>query len=161
MELKLLSEHKDNQSICEYAKEKALSPDKDSEFGKKWYIQIIAKVIPAKVFIFLMIHALRYDGFIAEEDGQIVGHLFFQRHSNELHCFSIYTREDFRGNDIGTFSTFRFITHAIRRKEIQKVRISKGAHSDVKKIIDKCAKHFYSQITVKEEGWIELNQNTS
>ncbi|HVU79806.1 MAG TPA: GNAT family N-acetyltransferase [Candidatus Paceibacterota bacterium] len=66
-----------------------------------------------------------YDGFLAMEDGAIIGHVFFQRHGDTLHLFSIETKEDRRRQGIGSSLLESFLRFAWDRG-FRHVRLGAG-----------------------------------
>jgi hypothetical protein len=88
---------------------------------------------------------------------KIIGHVFFQRHGNELRLFSLSIHEDFRKQGLSILAAEAFLGEARSRPRISKVRFGKGTHDGMKRIL----KNFGPRqselgIQILNEGWVEL-----
>lgn len=80
--------------------------------------------------VFAVLHRKGYDGLLYEQDGRIVGHCFFQRHSTELHAFSVWIDEQHRGRTFMAIAFFDFVAHASTCPGIVKARVGAGHPGD-------------------------------
>src|SRR6185436_2630423 len=55
---------------------------------------------------------LGYDGLIYQHAGEVVGHVFFQRHSADVCAFSSSVDERYRGTELWVTFSFDFVAHA-------------------------------------------------
>lgn len=85
-------------------------PDPGSPFEKKTrYLRWLPDAI-----LVPLLRALRYNGllFLDNERDEILGHIFFQKHSDGLHLFAAWLAEHQRGNGAAVSMVRQFLVHA-------------------------------------------------
>ena len=108
------------------------NPDEGSSFDKKTrYI----RWLPGSVLLWLLVQK-HYGGFLFMDDrcSQVIGHVFFQRHGDAVHLFSMATRREMRGFGLGTDMIRESLLHVYADTSVNHVRIGAGGHPAVDKI---------------------------
>jgi hypothetical protein len=104
----------------------ARHPDAGSNFAR--LVGRVPDMPDAEVFA--MLHRQGYDGLLYLDDGKIIGHCFFQRHDGELHAFSTWISEQYRGKLMATLACFDFVAYASACEGIVRARFGTGNPGD-------------------------------
>jgi hypothetical protein len=81
--------------------------------------------LPAPVIFHLLLR-LGYDGLIYIAENAVIGHLFFQRHGDSLHGFSIGVDRRRQGRSYPLVIVLDFLAHAASSSGIVRARVGTG-----------------------------------
>lgn len=109
------------------------NPDKGSVFARKTRL---LRWLP-RTALFKLLQIGRYDGLIFFQPGEVIAHVFFQRHGSDLHMFSVAVAPAHRGNGYAEQALRCFIEHARARPGISRVRLGAKGHDAVERICTK------------------------
>ena len=130
------------------------NPDPGSTFDK---LSKYIRLLPDKLLLKMMMK-LNYDGLLFSESSEIISHVFFQRHGDALHMFSISVTDKYQKLGFAEKSLCQFVKHAQSLPGINRVRLGGGGHAAIARICDKFKKKQDEMgIVVGEKGWIDLN----
>lgn len=100
---------------------------------------------------------LQYDGLLYQEGGEVVGHVFFQRHDSDLCAFSAWVGEQFRTSKLWAIISLDFIAIASDLTGIRRARVGAG-NSPITRhtlaLLDPHAERLGWQISA--DGWINF-----
>lgn len=112
--------------------------------------------LPGSIILRLL-RGLKYDGLLFEKNGKVAVHVFFQRHGNALHMFSVAAEQGFGGKGLATEALEGFLEYARAVPEIKSVRIGAGEHKGVMAIFKKFKQREHElKIIVRDGGWIDF-----
>jgi hypothetical protein len=97
-----------------------------------------------------------YDGLLYRNEGEIIGHCFFQRHDSELHAFSMWVSEKHRGGSLMAIGCLDFMAYASARPGIVRARFGTGHPGDR---LLRPLKQFSARLgwQVRTGGWVEFS----
>ena len=102
-------------------------PDKGSVFARRTrFIRWLPKAA-----LFKLLRLGRYDGLIFFQPGEVIAHVFFQRHGKDLHMFSVAVAQKHRGLGYAERALRCFIEHARAIPGIARVRLGAKGHDAV------------------------------
>lgn len=104
----------------------ARHPAADSNFARS--VGLLPDIPDAELFAAL--NQKGYDGLLYRNEGEIIGHCFFQRHDTELHAFSTWVGEQYRGAGLWTIACFDFMAYASACPGIARARFGTGEPGD-------------------------------
>jgi len=111
----------------------ATHPDKGSSFERATrFIQWL----PDGFLFFLLVRCLRYDGLICYEEGELLGHVFLQRHRRHWGVFSVFVAERFRRRGIAKNMVAECLRHAYVETGILRVHIGSGGDPAIQHIAE-------------------------
>ncbi len=121
-------------AIDDYILRWARNPDRGSWFD---ILTFWRHAVPDQMLLYL----LRWMGYGAQlhiQGGDVINHIFHQRHGDALHVFSIVTNEDHTGQGIAKRMLREWLLEAYKSSDVRRVRISAGR--------DEVVAHMYEQI---------------
>lgn len=118
------------ETLENYITRWARNPDPGSFFAK---FNRFIRWLPDWLYI-AFLRRKGYGGHILFKDGSPIGHVFYQRHGNEIHMFSIEVEEQYRGLGYGHGLMRSFLLEMSDRTEIDVLRISAGGSEDVRRM---------------------------
>jgi len=104
----------------------ARHPVADSNFARS--IGRLPDISDAELFEVL--NRKGYDGLLYRNEGEIIGHCFFQRHDAEMHAFSMWVSEGHRGGSLMVTACFDFMAYASAQPGIVRARFGTGHPGD-------------------------------
>lgn len=115
-------------SMNEYVLHWARHPKPGSYFARfTWLLRLL----PDSLYLWTL-RRLRYGGqILLDETGNIIGHVFYQQHRDEVHLFSIEVDKEHEGLGYANRLMHSFLTEMGRRKHINWLRISAGGSEAV------------------------------
>ncbi|SRR3989344_3736661 len=144
-----LSDEKVGNYVVKWIK----NPDSGSSFERKTRF---IRWLPGGLLTRAML-LLKYDGLLFKRDGEIVSHVFFQRHGDSLHAFSFAVGEKHRHLGLFKQTVADLINHAKVVGGITRVRLGAGGHDAVAKMHARLRDHEKDlAIRVGKEGWVYL-----
>jgi GNAT superfamily N-acetyltransferase len=144
---------KERKEISRHAVNLLRTPYSASAFSRK--ARLVSWLPNASVVRIMRLFG--YDGLVLKKGEKIASDIFFQRHGNALHVFSVFTQPEFRGTGITEEAIRQFIHHAKTVKGIARVRIGAGGDKAITRKFEALRKEEKSLgIKVLEKGWVEL-----
>ena len=139
--------------VAEYVGRWSRSPEPGSNFVRS--VGHLPNISDAELAI-----ALRkkgYDGLLYVSSGEIVGHMFFQRHDTELHAFSAWAAESHRGEKLMGTASMDFVAYAWACPKTARARVGTG-HSLTEHLLAPLRPVVASLgWCLVEGGWIDFN----
>src|SRR4051812_40219449 len=110
------------ETIRNYVINWVRNPDPRGKFAKrmKWL-----QWLPDDVILFAL-RKMRYGGNVLFAEGKPIGHVFFQRHGDDLHMFSIAVVKHLQGLGWAKHQLEVFLNEALADRTVQRVRLSAG-----------------------------------
>ena len=100
---------------------------------------------------------LGYDGLIYQHAGEIVGHVFFQRHGADLCAFSSSVDERYRGGELWATFSFDFVAYASQLADVTRARLGGGNHPITRGLVARLIPHVARLgWQVSRDGWIDF-----
>lgn len=131
------------------------TPNTGSDFDLKtrWF----RNWIPDNLLLLIM-YMMGYNGYLMYLGHQVIGHMFYQKRGVFWYSFSLYIREDYRGNGLSSLLMGTVLEHAYHTKKISGIRMGKGTHPIVEKIRHKIVMNKTSLSFLvrpsREPGWV-------
>lgn len=97
-------------------------PDPSSAFARKTFF---LRWLPGFVLVWLLLR-LDYDGFVLCDNEMVIGHVFFQKHKADWRAFSVFVKEEYRGNAYAQLLLLKFMDAAHADPKITAVRLGAG-----------------------------------
>jgi GNAT superfamily N-acetyltransferase len=129
-------------------------PDPTGHFAAKmrWL-----RWLPSSILV-RVLFALGYDGLIFMEGDTVVGHIFYQRRSCEIHGFSVFVAKEFEGGGYGVVMAFDYVAFAARDKGVTKARMGGGKNRVNRRLQQLLRKHETKLgWRVDEDGWVTFS----
>jgi len=116
--------------VLEHAHWFATHPDPTSEFARKRW----ARLLPwaPKWLLFALLIRQNYDGmvYVTEATGEVLGHVIWQRHGNNLHVFSVHVHNLYRHQGLALEFLEDFV-HVAHVNNCHAVRIGQDNNPDM------------------------------
>ena len=122
-----------HRSWFNYAVKCARNPDPGSDFERSTRF---IRWLPDRLFLFVLLRILCYDGLIFATTEHFIGHVFFQRHWSEWNAFHIWVEEDQRGQKYAQKMLREFLDKAYEAGKGQ-VQIGNGGNDIVNHLWEK------------------------
>lgn len=118
----------DFDSLNEYVLHWARNPKPGSKFARfTWMLRLL----PDFMYLWAL-RRLHYGGqLMLDETGSVIGHVFYQRHGDEIHLFSIEVHEEHRERGYANRLMHSFLIEMGHRTHINWLRISAGGDETV------------------------------
>ena len=98
-----------------------------------------------------------YDGLLYQREGEIVGHVFFQRHGADLCAFSSSVSEGHRGGKHWAIFVVDFVAFAYQIAGVTRARIGGGNHPITRGVVALLRPHVTKLgWRVSRDGWIDF-----
>jgi RimJ/RimL family protein N-acetyltransferase len=108
--------------------------------------------------IFAALNKNGYDGLLYTHQREIIGHCFFQRHHTELHGFSVWVSEQYRGGSLMATACFDLMAYASACQGVVRARFGTGPWSDrLMRPLKQCSAGLGWR--VRRGGWVEFSAN--
>jgi hypothetical protein len=78
-----------------------------------------------------------YDGLIYEDGAAVIGHVFFQRHGNAMHAFSIALSDDRSGRGVSVVMSLDFLSYSSIQPGVERVRLGSGRTTPPRRFLDR------------------------
>ncbi len=127
-----------NRTERAYVVHFATHPDKGSAFDRATRL---FRRLPEWFLLFLLIRCLRYDGLICSENGEMVGHVFLQRHDRHWGIFSVFVTEKFRGRGLAKKMIAKCLRQAHAKVGVERVYIGGGGDPAIQHIAELAAEN--------------------
>lgn len=115
-------------SVNEYVLRWARNPKPNSYFAQ---FTKLLRLLPDSLFIWAL-RRLHYGGqLLLDETGNVIGHIFYQQHGDEIHMFSIEVNKDHEGRGYANRLMRSFLLEMGNREHINWLRISAGGSEAV------------------------------
>jgi hypothetical protein len=99
-----------------------------------------------------------YDGLLYQREGEIVGHVFFQRHGADLCAFSSSISERYRGGKRWAIFLMDFVAFASQRADVTRARVGGGNHPITRGLVALIKPHVSGLgWRVSRDGWINFS----
>jgi hypothetical protein len=100
---------------------------------------------------------LGYDGLIYHHAGEILGHVFFQRHDVDLCAFSSAVSEKYRGGELWATFSLDFVAYAYALTDVARARIGAGNHPITRGLVSLLIPHVANLgWRVTDDGWVDF-----
>ena len=110
--------------------------------------------IPSAVLLRLLT-ALDYGGLLYQDSTGVLGHVFYQRHGEDLHGFSVAVSERLARHGLGAVMLLDYIAVASTMSGVSRARIGRGANSTTRRILQRLrARQAELGWRVSEDGWV-------
>jgi len=129
-------------------------PDPTGRFAAKmrWL-----RWLPSSLLVRILF-ALGYDGLIFMNGDTVVGHIFYQRRSCEIHGFSVFVAKEFEGVGYGVVMAFDYVAFAARATRVKKARMG-GGKNRVNRRLQQLLRNHETKLgwRVDEDGWVTFS----
>jgi len=96
-----------------------------------------------------------YDGLLYQQEGEIVGHVFFQRHGADLCAFSSSIGERYRGGKRWAIFSIDFVAFASQIPDVTRARVGGGNHPITRGLVALLKPHVSGLgWRVSRDGWV-------
>jgi hypothetical protein len=150
----LASAHRKTPALHEYLAWWICHPDPTGRFAAKmrWL-----RWLPSSILIRILF-ALGYNGLIFMEGDIVVGHIFYQRRSAEIHGFSVFVAKEFEGRAYGVVMAFDYVAFAVRTQGVKKARMG-GGKNRVNRRLQQLLRQHEAKLgwCVDEDGWVTFS----
>ena len=117
--------------------------------------------LPSAVLLRLLT-ALDYDGLLYQDSTGVLGHVFYQRHGEALHGFSVGVGERPSRHGLGAVMLLDYIAVASAMPGVASARIGRGANATTRRILQRLrAREAELGWRVSEDGWVRFRGATS
>lgn len=122
-----------NQKATKHVSFWMKNPDPGSIFDKRTKL---VRWLPTPLLMILLL-AFGYDGvLLVSDEGEIIGHIFYQMHQGIWEAFSVYVREDLKGRGYASEMSREFIVLA-RKRGARGFKFGKGTKQSMVKLSKK------------------------
>lgn len=99
----------------------------------------------------------RYDGLCYLSEGEIIGHVFFQKHDTEVCAFSAAVDPQFRGRRLWVLISLDFVAHAAGTPAVLRASVGTGRNPVARHLIKLIARQAPALgWQARRDGWIEF-----
>ena len=119
--------------VCAYVSEWIRKPDPGSEFAAQAaFLRTLTDEQAMQVLV-----KRNYDGLLFFHEENIIAHMFYQQHDDQLHVFSMFIQPPYRRACVSGQMMTDFLTYANNRPDVSKVRFGKGENRAMNRLYDR------------------------
>ncbi len=141
-------------ALCDYLLHWIRHPEAGSTFEARtqWLCWLPDSMLVRALF------ALGYDGIVYPKGETIVGHVFFQRHGDALHGFSMAVDPALEGDGYSVVMMLDYVAYGAHLPGIRSARVGTGRNNATRRLLARLKKHEGTfGWRVGDDGWVRFS----
>jgi len=105
-----------------------------------------------------LLTARGYDGIVYFREQSVIGHVFYQRHGDELHGFSTGVAPELDGRGYSVVMMLDYLAHASGLPGVVRARVGRGRNNATRRLLERVAEH-HEELgwSVSADGWVTFS----